>query len=147
MAAPAPAPPPVTPMVVLASAKLNVHALVPKVYEALLNADALKAWWSSEAYVEAALDGRYETNPPEGKQEGVITSLDAPRKVAFTWDLPLETGVLETSVTYELTPRGAETIVHVTHRARELHAHDWGATWQRALGNLKAYLEGGGATA
>lgn len=91
--------------------------------------------------VQPEVGGRYETNPPEGRQEGTIISLEAPRKITFTWPLSQEESLVETTVSYELAPKGPDTVVHVTHRAPKILPKDWNATWRRALESLKEYLE------
>ena len=113
-------------------------------FEALVNPKDLRAWWSTEAFVEAELGGRYETNPAAGTQEGTITGLRAPRHLVFTWEIPHEGAPVETHVTYELAPKGEDTLVHVVHRSPKLLEHDWNAVWHRALEALKAFLETGG---
>lgn len=47
-----------------------------------------------------------------GKFEGVITRLDAPRLLAHTWAW----GDGETEVTYELSPKGKQVLLLITHR-------------------------------
>lgn len=93
--------------------------------------------------MEQQLDGRYETNPPEGPQEGLIIHLEAPRKLTFTWPILLEGARVETEVAYDLLPKGQETVVHVIHRSPRILARDWHAVWHGALASLKAYLETG----
>jgi uncharacterized protein YndB with AHSA1/START domain len=127
--------------IVVADKKITIRSLQPRVFEALLSPVDLASWWSSEAVVEAQLGGRYETNPPEGRQQGLIIGLEAPRRLTFTWPIAVGETSVETTVTYELSPRGPQTVVHVVHRARALLGHDRNAIWLRALEALKAYLE------
>lgn len=63
-----------------------------------------------------------DKNPPERFKndakhefEGVITRFEPPRLIAHTWTW----GDHETEVTYELTPKGADTLLVITHRRVE----------------------------
>ena len=126
---------------IVGSAKLTIRASPPRVFEALLNPQDLAAWWSPDAFVDAQLDGRYETNPPEGRQEGFIIALDAPRRISFTWPVLEGEKKVDSSVAYELSPKGPETVVHVAHHARTALSRDWNPTWQKALEALRTFLE------
>ena len=128
---------------IVGKGKVTVHAQMPRIYEALLNPQDLAAWWSANAFVDPQLDGRYETNPPEGRQEGVIIGLDPPRRVAFTWPMTTGTTSVDTSVSYELLPKGEMTDVVVIHRSRTQLPQDYNATWKRALDALRAHIEAG----
>ena len=132
--------------VVLGTAKITVRALLPRVFEALVTSGDVKLWWSPEAYIEPQVGGRYETNPPEGRQEGAIVTLDAPWRLTFTWTIVEDSSSIETTVTYDLEAKGEETVVQVIHRATSLLAKDWNATWRRALESLQAFLEAGQGT-
>jgi uncharacterized protein YndB with AHSA1/START domain len=127
--------------VVVADVKINIRSMQPRVFESLLTPSDIAAWWGPEALVEAELGGRYETNPPEGKQTGLILGLEAPRRITYSWDMPVGEAIVETTVTFELSPRGAETFLHLVHRARAVVGKDWSPTWHRALDALKSYLE------
>jgi uncharacterized protein YndB with AHSA1/START domain len=48
----------------------------------------------------------------QGAFEGIITRLDAPRLLTHTW----KWGDGDTEVTYELTPKGHEVLLVITHR-------------------------------
>lgn len=126
----------------MADVKLNIRSTQPRVFESLLTPSDLAAWWGPDAQVEPEVGGRYETNPPEGKQVGLILGLEAPRRITYSWDMPVGNALVETTVTFELSPRGAETFLHLVHRARSVFGGtDWDATWHRSLDALKAYLE------
>ncbi len=127
--------------VVLADVKINIGSTQPRVFESLLTPADIGAWWGPDALVEAEVGGRYETNPPEGSQVGLILGLEAPRRITYSWDMTVGEAVVETTVTFELAAKGPETFVHLVHRARAVVGKDWAATWQRALDSLKAYLE------
>lgn len=82
------------------------------------------------------------TDPPGAKPEGfgaehrmtsVITELDPPRRLAFTWD---ETG----GVAIDLTPRGSDVLLTLTHRDLPRRAMLLGvsAGWHAHLDVLEA---------
>jgi uncharacterized protein YndB with AHSA1/START domain len=127
--------------VVLADVKINIRSPQPRVFESLLTPGDIAAWWGPDAIVEAEVGGRYETNPPEGRQAGLILGLEAPRRITYSWDLPVGGAVVETTVTFELSPRGPDTFLHLVHRARSPVGTDWSPTWHRAADALKTYLE------
>jgi uncharacterized protein YndB with AHSA1/START domain len=70
---------------------------------------------------------------PEARREvsGAYVEIDRPRKLVFTWTGPL-TNDVETLVTLELTPRGDETELVLTHERLpnsaivEGHIKGWG---------------------
>ena len=70
---------------------------------------------------------------PEARREvsGAYVEIDRPRRLVFTWVGPL-TNDVETLVTLELTPRGAETELVLTHERLpnsaivEGHTKGWG---------------------
>lgn len=130
------------PSVVLADGKTIVRSVPPLVFEALVKPEQLGSWWAEDVLVEAEMGGRYEGSLPEGRVEGTITGIDAPRKLSFVWPVPREGGSIETSVVYELSPKGPETSVHLVHRSPKIIPGEWNAIWVRALESLKAYLEG-----
>jgi len=113
------------------------------VFEALTNAEQLAAWWADDARIEAELGGRYEGTLPEGRVEGTITAIDGPGKLSYTWPVPHEGGSVETSVVFELSPKGPETAVHVAHRSPMPVAGQWDGVWRRSVESLKAFLEQG----
>ena len=131
--------------IIVSDGKITIRSPLPRVFEALLNPADLAAWWSPDAFVDAQLDGRYETNPPQGRQEGLIVGLEAPRRLTFTWPVKVHESIVETTVTYELIPKGPETVVHVFHRARALLPQDRIVDWTGPLQALKAHIEGGAA--
>ena len=116
-AAPSPAKPAVPRSVLLADAKVTIRAPIPRVFEALLDPEQLVQWWADDPRVEAELGGRYEGTFSDGRIEGSITAIDGPGQLSFMWPIPQEGGSVETSVAYELAPKGPETFVHVVHRA------------------------------
>ncbi len=128
--------------VVLGDAKITLNAPVFQVFDALTNPERLAGWWGQAVLVEAEVGGRYETTLPVGRVEGTITAIDGPQTLYFTWPLPAEGISVVTSVHYDLTPMGPQTVVHVAHRAPKPVPGDWNSLWRSALEALKAYVEG-----
>jgi uncharacterized protein YndB with AHSA1/START domain len=142
-AAQSPTKPPSPRSVLLADAKVTIRAPIPRVFEALLNPEHLVQWWAGDPRVEAELGGRYEGTLPEGRVEGSITAIDGPGQLSYMWPIPHEDGSVETSVAYELSPKGPETFVHLVHRAPTPVPGEWTGLWNGALESLKAFLESG----
>jgi uncharacterized protein YndB with AHSA1/START domain len=130
----------------LADVKLTLRSPLPLVFEALVNPEKVGQWWASDVRIEAEYGGRYEGTLPEGRVEGTITAIDGPGKLAFTWPIPKEGGSIETSVHYELAPKGPQTFVHLMHWSPVAVPGPWAAVWQRALDSLKAFFEGPSAS-
>ena len=130
---------------VLGDAKITIAAPVFKVFAALTSPEQLAAWWGQGAIVEADVGGRYETTLPVGRVEGTIMAIDGPDTLAFVWPLPSGGVSVTTSIHYALTPRGAQTAVHLAHRAPRAVPGEWSALWQSVLESLKAYVEGTGS--
>src|SRR3989440_9723349 len=133
--------PKVGPPVVLANAKATVDAIPAKVFEALTDAAQLGAWWAQDVRVDAQMSGVYEGTLPSGRMEGTITWIEGPRKFSFEWPIVVEGASVVTSVVYELSPKGPQTVVHVSHRSPKPIPGDWNAVWSTAIESLKAYLE------
>ncbi len=127
--------------VLLADAKVTIRAPIPRVFEALLNPEQLVQWWADDPRVEAEFGGRYEGTLPEGRVEGSITAIDGPGQLSYMWPVAQEGGSVETSVAYELSPKGRDTFVHVVHRAPKPVPGNWTDRWNGALESLKAFLE------
>ncbi len=127
---------------VLGDAKITVNAPAFRVFAALTEADQLAAWWGEDVIVEPDEGGRYETTLPEGRIEGTITAIDGPGTLAVEMEIPVGDAEVTTFVHYELSPRGPQTAVHISHRAPKEVPGNWSALWQGVLNSLKAYLEG-----
>jgi uncharacterized protein YndB with AHSA1/START domain len=76
---------------------------------------------------------------------GAYVEIDRPRKLVFTWIGPL-TNDVNTLVTLELTPRGAETDLTLTHERLPTSAIVEGHTrgWGHILDHLAAAAAGAG---
>lgn len=121
---------------------MTINAPAFRVFEALTSPEHLGAWWGQDVVVEADEGGRYEVTLPEGRIEGTITAIDGPETLAFSWPVPDADVAILTSVHYELVPKGAQTVLHVVHRAPKELPGDWAGLWTGALESLKGYLEG-----
>jgi len=133
--------PKVGPPVVLSNAKATVSAIPAKVFEALTDAAQLVAWWAEDVRVDAQMSGVYEGTLPTGRVEGTITWIEGPRKLSFEWPILVEGMSVVTSVVYELSPKGPQTVVHVSHRSPKPVPGDWNAIWSTTIESLKAYVE------
>ena len=126
---------------VLGDAKITINALASQVFDALTNPERLGAWWGKDTLVEAEVGGRYEATLPVGRVDGTITAIDGPGALFFTWPRTVEGMSVVTSVHYQLTPMGPQTLVHVAHRAPRPVPGDWTSVWQSVLESLKAHVE------
>jgi uncharacterized protein YndB with AHSA1/START domain len=140
-ATPSPPKPPTPRSVLLADAKVTIRAPIPRVFEAILDPAQLAQWWADEPRVEAELGGHYEGTLSDGRVEGSITAIDGPGTLTFMWPVAQEGGPVETSVAYELSPKGPETFVHLLHRSPKAVPGDWSGYWNGALASLKEFLE------
>jgi uncharacterized protein YndB with AHSA1/START domain len=127
--------------VTLANAKATVNAIPSTVFAALTEADQLAAWWADDVDIDPQVSGIYEGTLPVGRVEGTITTIEGPRKLAFEWPIDVEGSSVVTSVAYELSPKGPQTVVHVAHRAPKPVPGDWDAVWNEVIESLRAYLE------
>ncbi len=141
----APAKPAVPHAAVLGDAKITINAPIFQVFAALTDQDRLAAWWGQDALVEADEGGRYETTLPLGRIEGTIIAIAGPGTLDFEWSIPAGGVDVTTTVHYALSPRGAQTAVHVAHRAPKEVPGDWSTLWAGVLQSLKTYLEGAAA--
>ena len=74
---------------------------------------------------------------------GLLTGnvIDGPGTLSFMWPVDQDGGPVETSVAYELSPKGPETFVHLMHRSPVPVPGDWSGYWNGALASLKEFLE------
>jgi len=126
---------------VLANAKATVNAIPATVFAALTEADRLAAWWAQDVDIDPQVSGVYEGTLPVGRVEGTITTIEGPRKLAFEWPIEVEGASVVTSVVYELSPKGPQTVVHIAHRSPKPVPGDWNEVWNRVIESLKTYLE------
>lgn len=120
---------------------------VDRVWRALTDPVALAAWFWPERFattaeVDLRVGGRYRIDGPGVGMAvaGTYTTVDPPRRLAFTWQWDGEAD--ETLVTVDLTPSEAGTellIVHArfaTDADRDNHAQGWADCLDRLPGWL-----------
>jgi uncharacterized protein YndB with AHSA1/START domain len=82
--------------------------------------------------------------PPNGEPywtaSGIVTRWDPPRGLAYTWNQP---GLPESELTFQLTPRGEETLLVLTHRRLTKERHMFAGGWHAHLDLLATRLKGG----
>jgi uncharacterized protein YndB with AHSA1/START domain len=81
-----------------------------------------------------------EHHDPGASMDGIVTRCEPPRVLAFLFGSDGES-----EATFELTPRGNEVILVLTHRAREgdlPYMAGFGAGWHTHFAHLIALLEG-----
>ena len=130
---------------VLGDAKITIDSPAFRVFAALTEPDQLAAWWGEDVVCEPDVGGRYEATLSEGRIEGTITAIDGPDTLAFTMLIPVRGIDVTTNVHYEISPRGAQTAVHIAHRGNQEVPGAWSEMWQGILESLKAYVEQGAA--
>lgn len=126
------------------------EAPIEKVWQALTDKDAMKAWYFPQVQqFEPVVRFRFEfanDGSPYGK-EWVVTDVVAGRKLAHTWAYRNYPGSSE--VTFELVEQGDKTRLKLTHTGLESFPDDphfarrrFADGWAQILGsNLKEYLE------
>ncbi|MCI1187774.1 SRPBCC domain-containing protein [Hymenobacter sp. DH14] len=126
------------------------EAPIEKVWHALTNKDAMKAWYFPQLQkFEPVAEFKFEfanDGSPYGK-EWVVTDVVPGRKLAHTWAYKNYPGSSE--VTFGLTAQGAKTRLTLTHIGLESFPADphfarrrFEDGWAQILGrNLKEYLE------
>ena len=149
------------PVTVVEPGTVRLERLLPgpieRVWSYITEADKRAKWLAGGAFdlrVGGKIRLEFDNNslssdkkPPEkhkdnakGSFGGVVTRLEAPRLLAHTWTW----GDVDTEVTYELTPRGKDTLLVITHRrveGRETVANVMGG-WDVHTGILADVLSG-----
>jgi uncharacterized protein YndB with AHSA1/START domain len=81
--------------------------------------------------------------PPNGAPHwtatGVVTRWEPPQALAYTWNQP---GLPESEITFELTPKGEETLLVLTHRRIAKERHMFAAGWHTHLDLFATRLKG-----
>lgn len=125
-----------------------VHANPQTLFAALSSGFALQEWFCSDARVAVQPGGRLYFWWSDGYAvTGTYAAVDAPQRLAFSWQGSAEPGVSQ--VTISLAAGAADvTTLTLTHEtpdgaawdaARERHA----ALWESALDNLRSIIEDG----
>ena len=130
----------------IVEAQIRIDASTDEVYAALIDGDALRAWFAEEASV--ALDaGRYEFSgryilgtPEPGQPEMKLYEVQPGRKLVYGW--PLDGA--ETVVAMEVEAEGGDTLLKLEHHNLP-GSLSWlvEAFWSMALENLRGYAERG----
>jgi uncharacterized protein YndB with AHSA1/START domain len=135
------------PVAVTRSATLRVTIASDTVgiFEYLSLPAKLAEWFPDQAVMEPQLGGRYHFRwkDKEGVWSGVVTEFIRGNTLAYTWLPPGE--AFETNVRFKIVPRGAETVVELTHSGFTSSAAQEEAvkSWAFYLRNLKSVVEDG----
>jgi uncharacterized protein YndB with AHSA1/START domain len=82
--------------------------------------------------------------PPNGEPywtaTGIVTRWDPPHALAYTWNQP---SLPESEITFELTSKGEETLLVLTHRRIAKERHMFAAGWHVHLDLFATRLKGG----
>jgi uncharacterized protein YndB with AHSA1/START domain len=124
-----------------------------RVFEAWCRPELMAKWffpapgWRAEVSADVRIGGHYRVamHDPAGGlhlQEGVYRAVEPISRLVFTWRCP-ELGVDDSLVTVELTDRGPDTEIVLSHELPDeptiLREHEGG--WKGCLDSLGRYLE------
>ncbi len=94
-----------------------VEVPVEEAWEAVVDPDALSAWFGADVELEAAPLGKATFRFPDGSVRfAVVEEVDAPRRIAWRW-WPAGDHSSATRVAVELEPLEADTLVSVVETA------------------------------
>jgi uncharacterized protein YndB with AHSA1/START domain len=131
---------------------------IDRVWRYLVESD-LRAKWLASGDIEPRVDGRvdhvwrnnaltenddpapqkYAAIADEARMQGRVTVFDPPRALAYTWG---EDAAASSEVTYELTPKGDEVHLVLTHRRLSpAQMTSVAAGWHTHLDILRARLD------
>ena len=131
----------------------RIAAPAQRVFNAWLNPTALAEWMRpsssgatrSTVAIDARVGGAFEIvmHVPSGERRhaGVYQVIDAPRRLAFTWNSD-SAGQADSLVTVDFLPDGQATEVVITHErlpeaARTGHAAGWTALLESLAGEME----------
>lgn len=136
--------------------EIQIAAPPERVFQALVDPSQVVKWWGQKGiYVckefraDARVGGKWRSTGLDGQGNrfeiaGEYLEVDPPRLLATTW-VASWTGDVQTTLRWELKPKGDGTLVRVRHSGfagrPELTQSYRG--WPRMLGWLKALLERG----
>jgi uncharacterized protein YndB with AHSA1/START domain len=106
---------------------------VERVWRAVSTEDGLAAWFPSKVGIDLRVGGAvtFEFGP-----DGVVTDLDAPHLIAFTWG--------EDHLRFELATADSGTVLTLTHTFGDrAGAASFASGWTTCLAELALALEGG----
>jgi len=110
-----------------------------EVWQALTDPDEM-AQWLSEADVDLRVGGAIQVRFDDGTMNGVITTLDPHRVLAYTW---VEGEGHESHVTWELERANDGTTLKLTHvKLKADSASGFGGGWHHHLDRLEAVVAG-----
>jgi len=124
---------------------------IERVFAHLTEAEHLRAWFGPQATaIPPRVGARFDFGEP-GKQGtifGTVTRCEPPRLLAYTWEAVMppddpHRDAPVSEVTWQLTPRGDEVALLLTHRA--VWADYLGRTmggWHTLIERLRAVLAG-----
>ena len=128
------------------------NAPVQDVWEALINADALRQWFFNVSVFEAktGFEFEFEGKGKEGEtylHKCVVTAVEPFRKLAYSWRYEGFEG--NSLVTYELQADGNKTHIRLTHSGLETFPavkafvrENFAEGWTALIGtSLKEYVE------
>src|SRR4051812_47397762 len=131
--------------------RIEINAGPDRVFDALVEPEQLRQWWGSpdtyitEWQIDLRAGGEYVCTATAAGHEmtvrGRFLEIDPPRRLVYTWNASWDpTG--ETTVQFDLTPRGQGTIVQVTHSGFAAGADRAGYSdgWNRIIAQLDSWL-------
>jgi uncharacterized protein YndB with AHSA1/START domain len=123
--------------------QVKIAATPEKVYQALTNADQLKAWFAQDAEVTPThynFWGQFTPKNPDRTQgQHPILAQEANKSLKYQWQV----GEVDTTVQFDLTAQDGHTLVLMTQQGGE----GWNTYltedfWFLSLENLRRYVEG-----
>jgi uncharacterized protein YndB with AHSA1/START domain len=130
------------------------QASAQEVFDAWTSVEVLKRWWHAEhewetphAEVDLRLGGAIRLimrNPEDGAEyggRGEFVTIEAPRRLVFTWGWDYEDESKRQLIEVELIEHGDSTTVVLTHSGLPATETDeYVDGWQKSLDNLEAAL-------
>jgi len=135
--------------------EIAIKASAARIFRALTDPAEQPLWWGEDGMYhcnhmerDLRVGGKYKVTGAgaDGKQfsvSGEYREIVPPHVLAYTWNYDWDKDASTTLVRYQLTERGGETLVRVTHSGftAEAPRADHGKGWVRVLGWLRAYVE------
>ena len=129
--------------------RLTIHAPPERVFEALTTAEGIRNWWTRDADLDAHIGGAGEFRfyGGSGMTSVRVDALDAPHSVGWTTLSANAPGGWDgTTITFELTADGTDTVLSFAHRgfAEANEGYALVTTgWAYYLVSLQHYVETG----